>query len=75
MKVDKLYDALIEAGASPEKARQACEEVAEHLSRSVRGRLFVGLGNVDLSMIWMLGWAAALAVTSVVLLVKYFICP
>jgi hypothetical protein len=59
----EVYDALTEAGASPEKARKAAEAVAGYENRfaGLEGRLLKMDGDLTL-LKWMVGFNVALTV-------------
>jgi hypothetical protein len=63
MLIEELYDALLEAGASPEKARQAARAVATYDERILE----LKSSNTDIRGIlrlhsWMLGTTIALLI-------------
>ncbi|HUC72884.1 MAG TPA: hypothetical protein VMS01_16980 [Stellaceae bacterium] len=68
--LSKTYDALISAGASEDKARDAAEELADHENRlsSIDNRLAAVEGKLTV-MIWAIGInaAATIAISGVLL--------
>ena len=54
--LSSLYDALIEAGASEEKARKAAEEAAQYAAR------FAKITSDLAQLKWMLGFVLALCI-------------
>lgn len=62
MMVDELYDALIEAGASPEKAKSAARALANYDNRFTKI-------ETDLAVLkWMVGFTLALCMAMLFLL-------
>jgi len=63
LQLGALRDALTEAGASPEKASKAAEEVAAYENRlgSIENKLTALTGRVDL-LSWMAGFNLAISV-------------
>jgi hypothetical protein len=64
MIIEELYDALIEAGASPDKARAAAKAVAD-FHQDIND-----IKSVQRLHSWMLGWIIALGVGIVMLLLN-----